>query len=40
MTQLSQFLLRTTMGRILLVALFLLLSLLLASAVGWLPAVY
>jgi hypothetical protein len=27
-------------GRILLVALFLILSLLFASAVGWLPAVY
>lgn len=40
MTELSQFLLHTTKGRILLVALLLVLSLLFASAVGWLPAVY
>jgi hypothetical protein len=40
MTELSQFLLHTIKGRILLVALFLVLSLLFASAAGWLPAVY
>jgi hypothetical protein len=40
MTELSQFLLHTTKGRILLVALFLVLSLLFASVAGWLPAVY
>jgi hypothetical protein len=39
MTELSQFLLHTTKGRILLVALFLVLSLLFASVAGWLPAV-
>lgn len=40
MTALSHFLLRTTRGRILLVALFLVLSLLLASIVGWLPTLH
>lgn len=37
MTELSHFLLRTTGGRIVLVALFLVLSLLFASVMGWLP---
>jgi hypothetical protein len=40
MTELSQFLLHTTKGKILLVALFLVLSLLFASVAGWLPEVY
>jgi hypothetical protein len=37
---LSQFLLHTFAGRILLVALFLVISLLLASILGWLPALH
>lgn len=37
MTGLSHFFLRTTAGRILLVALFLVLSLMFASIAGWLP---
>jgi hypothetical protein len=40
MIALSQFLLHTTKGRILLLALFLVLSLFIASAAGWLPALY
>ena len=40
MTELSRFLLHTTKGRILLVALVLVFSLLFASAAGWLPSVY
>jgi hypothetical protein len=40
MTQLSHFLLRTTGGRILLVALVLVLSLLFASIAGWLPTLH
>jgi hypothetical protein len=40
MTALSQFLLHTTKGRILLLALFLVVSLFIASAAGWLPALY
>ena len=37
MTALSQFFLHSTFGRILLVALVLVLSLLFASIAGWLP---
>jgi hypothetical protein len=40
MTELSQFLLRTTGGRIVLVALVLLLSLFFASIAGWLPTLH
>jgi hypothetical protein len=40
MTGMSQFLLHTMTGRILLVALFLVLSLLFASMMGWLPALH
>ncbi len=40
MTELSRFLLHTTKGKILLIALCLLVSLLFASVAGWLPAVY
>ena len=40
MTELSRFFLHTTKGRILFVALALVFSLLIASAAGWLPAVY
>jgi hypothetical protein len=40
MTAISQFLLHTLTGRILLVALFLVVSLLFASMMGWLPALH
>ena len=40
MTELSQFLLHTLPGRVLLVALFLVLSLLVASILGWLPSLH
>lgn len=40
MTGISDFLLHSMAGRILLVALFLILSLLLASIAGWLPTLY
>jgi hypothetical protein len=40
MTGLSEFLLHSTAGRIVLVALFLVVSLLLASLAGWLPTLY
>lgn len=37
MSEISHFFLRTTAGKITLVALFLVLSLLVASLAGWLP---
>ena len=40
MTEISHFFLRTTAGRIVLVALFLVLSLFFASLAGWLPTLY
>ena len=40
MTGMSQFLLHTLWGRVILVALFLVLSLLLASLSGWLPSLH
>lgn len=40
MTGFSQFLLHTLTGRILLIALFLVLSLLFASIAGWIPTLY
>jgi hypothetical protein len=40
MTEISHFFLRTTAGRIVLVALFLVLSLLFASFIGWLPSLH
>jgi hypothetical protein len=40
MAGMSQFLLHTLMGRIVLVALFLVLSLLFASLMGWIPALH
>lgn len=40
MTALSEFLLHSMVGRILLVALFLVVSLFIASVAGWLPAAF
>jgi hypothetical protein len=40
MTGMSQFLLHSTAGRVLLVALFLILSLLVASIAGWIPPLH
>jgi hypothetical protein len=40
MTGLSEFFLHSTAGRVVLVALFLVLSLLFASLAGWLPALH
>lgn len=40
MTGMSQFLLHTLLGRIVLIALFLALSLFFASMMGWLPALH
>jgi hypothetical protein len=40
MTGMSQFLLHSFWGRVVLVALFLILSLLFASLMGWLPSLH